>query len=150
MRVFIAIVLMAAAAGCGSSSHQTSPSVAVTDDPACPRLFARLQAVSAAIQGSSDLLANSLDKTQLAGRIADEQAQLGHAAELMAQRPIPAALRSTDRELVTALRAFTADFERAREPAAHGDFAAAAAAMTDRAAVQRIVAGAQAIEDACQ
>jgi Skp family chaperone for outer membrane proteins len=147
--VLVAVVLLAAA--CSSSAQRARPpSVAAGDAQACAQLFARLQRVSAAIQGSSELIASSVDKTQLSERIAYEQSQLQQAADLMEQGPIPDALRAADRDLVDALRAFTADFERAREPAARGDFRAAAAAMTDQGAVQRIVAAAKTIEDACK
>src|SRR6266545_3450728 len=143
MRVIIAALLVVVA-GC-SSSHQhaaapsTPVSVASGDRPACAQLFARLQRVSAAIQGSSELIANSLSKAQLSERIAFEQSQLQQSADLLEQGPVPAALAGADRDLVAALRAFTADFERAREPAARGDFQAAAEAMTDTAVVTRIV-----------
>jgi hypothetical protein len=145
------LLVAVAAAGCGSSHQQgASPSVGAADRQACAQLFARLQQVSTTIQGSSELIANSIDKQQLAQRIAYEQAQLQQAADLMSHGPIPAALQDADRDLVDALRKFTADFERAREPAARGDFQAAAAAMHDPDAVQRVVAAAKTIEDACK
>ena len=151
MRALIAVLLVAAVAGCGSSHQQTrKPSIAAGDKEACAHLFARLQQVSAAIQGSSELIANSLNEQQLSERIAYEQSQLQQAAALMGTGPIPAALRDTNNRLVAALRTLTADFERARDPAARGDFRTAAAAMTDQAAVRQIVAAAKSIEEACK
>ena len=156
MRVLRLIAVLLVSAGCSHQQAASPPTpssgkatVAAADRPACAQLFARLQQVSAAIQGSSELIANSLDKTQLSERIAYEQSQLQQSADLMEQGPVPAALASADHDLVAALRAFTADFERAREPAARGDFQAAAEAMTDTAVVTRIVNASKTIEDAC-
>jgi hypothetical protein len=123
--------------------------IAAADRGACAQLFARLQQVSGVLTASSELLANALDKQQLSQRIADEQAQLQRSADLMAQGPIPAPLVDADHQIVEALRAFTDDFARAKEPAARGDFQAAADEMTDQAVVQRIVDASKTIEDAC-
>jgi hypothetical protein len=62
----------------------------------------------------------------------------------------PAALEPADRQLVAALRAFSADFGRAEGPAAHGDFQAAVAAMGDKTVVQQIIGASTAIENACK
>ena len=157
MRVLTMLAILLVAAGCShqqgspSGTRSGSPiSVAAGDRPACAQLFTRLQQVSSAIGASSELIANSVNKTQLSERIAYEQAQLQQAADLMAKGPVPPGLVAADRQLVAALRAFTADFERARAPAALGDFKAAAAAMTDDAVVQRIVNASKTIEDACK
>ena len=154
MRILIAVLLVAAA-GCSSHQSAVSPqasnkvTVAVSDRPACAALYANLQQVSAAIQSSSQLIANSLDKSQLSERIAVEESQLRQSADLMQQGPVPPGLEDADRDLIAALRAFSADFAKAREPATRGDFRAAAEAMTDTAVVQRIVAASKTIEDAC-
>jgi hypothetical protein len=154
VRILIAVLLVAAA---GCSSHQSAASppasskvtVAASDRQACAGLYANLQQVSAAIQGSSELIANSLDKSQLSERIAIEESQLQQSADLMERGPVPPGLEAADRDLVAALRAFSADFAKARGPATRGDFRAAAEAMTDTAVVQRILAASKTIEDAC-
>jgi hypothetical protein len=164
-RTAIAATVAAALTGCHSggdstagSSNQTPggdpPStkitVAAADRPACRALYARLQQVTGALDELSQLIANSLDPSQLSQRIASEQRLLEQAARLMAAPPIPAALVPTDRQLVGALRAFAADFSRAAQPAASGDFQTAADAMTDRPAVRRIISASRAIEKACR
>jgi hypothetical protein len=157
-------VAAAAAGGCGSTKHASPPTTtttatttaaaaAVTIAPgersACNLLFARLQRVTIALQTSSDLIAHSLNKTQLSRRIAIEQVQLQRSAALMTSGPVPAALVPADRALVAALHAFARDFGRAKAPAAAGDFRAATAAMTDRPVVQRILQASTTIERAC-
>jgi hypothetical protein len=156
-------VAAAAAGGCGSTKHASPPTTtttatttaaaAVTIAPdersACNLLFARLQRVTIALQTSSDLIAHSLNKTQLSRRIAIEQVQLQRSAALMTGGPVPAALVPADRALVAALHAFARDFGRAKAPAAAGDFRAATAAMTDRPVVQRILQASTTIERAC-
>jgi hypothetical protein len=116
---------------------------------ACASLYARLQQVTAVLNASSELIANSVDKAELGQRIAGEQQQLSQSAELMARKPIPARVRAADRRLVAALRALTDDFGRAAGPAARGDFQAAVTAMRDDATIQRIIAASKSIEDAC-
>jgi hypothetical protein len=157
------VVAAAAAGGCGSTKHASPPTTtttatttaaaAVTIAPdersACNLLFARLQRVTIALQTSSDLIAHSLNKTQLSRRIAIEQVQLQRSAALMTSGPVPAALVPADRALVAALHAFARDFGRAKAPAAAGDFRAATAAMTDRPVVQRILQASTTIERAC-
>jgi hypothetical protein len=148
--------LLALLVGCASGAHtgappsSTPPRGASGDRAACASLYARLQQVTAALDDSSQLIATSQGKQQLSERIANEQSLLQQAADLMTRGPIPASLAPADRDLVAALHAFTADFARAREPAARGDFQSAAAAMTDQAVVQRIVDASKKIEDACR
>src|SRR5262245_54819330 len=110
MRVLTLIAVLLVAAGCSHQQAASPPTpssskatVAAADRLACAQLFARLQQVSAAIQGSSELIANSLDKTQLSSRIAYEQSQLQQSADLMEQGPVPAALAAANHELVAAL-----------------------------------------------
>jgi hypothetical protein len=124
--------------------------VAPTDRAGCALLYARLQRVTAAISTSSELIAHSLDKRQLSRRIAIEQVQLERSARLLTSGPVPAPLAATTRDLVAGLRDFSRDFARAKAPAARGDFQGAVAAMTDRAALQRILKASQTIEDACK
>jgi TolA-binding protein len=138
-----------------STATSTAPSTGVVaidpaDRAACASLFARLQRVTAAIDGSSELIAQSVSAQDLSQRIAVEQVQLERSAQLMTQEPVPAPLAEADRRLVAALRGFAADFGRARVPAARGDFRAAAQAMTDPPLVQRILDAAKTIEDACR
>jgi hypothetical protein len=159
--VALAIAGAAATAGCGSTKHAsasattsvtaTSATVAIAPEErsACNLLFARLQRVTIALQTSSDLIAHSLNKTQLSRRIAIEQVQLQRSATLMTGGPIPAALVPADKALVAALHAFARDFGRAKAPAAAGDFQAATAAMTDRPVVRRILQASTTIEHAC-
>jgi hypothetical protein len=148
--------LLALLVGCASGAHPSAaPSSASSrgasgDRAACASLYARLQQVTAALDDSSQLIATSQGEQQLSERIANEQSLLQQAADLMARGPIPASLTAADHDLVAALRAFTADFARAREPAARGDFQSAAAAMTDQPVVQRIVDASKKIEDACK
>jgi hypothetical protein len=133
----------------GPSRSPSSPSVAAADRPACAQLFASLQRVSAALQASSELIATSLGTQQLSERIAVEEDQLRKSARLIADSPVPPSLAPAAHELVSALQTYTADFARARTPAAQGDFQAAANAMTDHAAVQRILDASTTIESAC-
>ena len=164
-RLAAAIALAIAAAttaGCGSTKHASPPTtttavtatsatvtVAPEERSACNLLFARLQRVTIALQTSSDLIAHSLNQTQLSRRIAIEQVQLQRSATLMTGGPIPAALVPADKALVAALHAFARDFGRAKAPAAAGDFQAATAAMTDRPVVRRILQASTTIERAC-
>jgi hypothetical protein len=143
VRAAVALALLALV-GCSSARQATS------GQASCAELYARLQQVTAAVTASSELIANSLGTQQLSERIAVEEVQLRSSAQLMASAPVPAALAATNDRLVTALQAMTADFARAAAPAARGDFQAAAAAMTDPAAVQRIVDASTAIEAACK
>lgn len=124
-------------------------SIAASDRAACAGLYAQLQRVTAAIDASSHLLTNSLNARQLSSQIAVEQQQLSRSADLMSSAPVPAPLVLATRDLVSALRTLSADFRRARAPAARSDFRAAVAAMTDEAAVQRILSAATKIEKAC-
>jgi hypothetical protein len=158
------------AAGCGGA-HASAPSptpratAAATASPAptataipltaadrqlCPALYARLQRVSVALSSSSELIAQSESKADLASRIGTERQQLARSARLLAAGTVPPPLSAVNDRLVRALRRFGRDFGRARAPAAKGDFAAAVKAMTDRPAVERIVASATALQRACQ
>jgi hypothetical protein len=160
-----AALLLAAAAGCGSGDASHAPTratgapaagpvgrvtISAADMPACAQLYAKLQRVTMAISASSELIANSLNKQQLSQRIAAEQEQLSQSAELMGEGPTPAPLAAADRQLVTALRAFSADFALARGHAARGDFQAAVDAMGDKPVVQEIVDASTTIENACK
>jgi hypothetical protein len=160
-RLTAALALLPAAVvvGCGSSSQHASPTtttrsrsaitIAPSERAACGLLLERLRRVTAALQASSELIAHSLNKRQLSNRIGIEQVQLRRSAALLTGGPIPAALVPVDRRLVAALRAFSRDFGRAKAPAARGDFRAATAAMSDTAAVKRILAASKTIERAC-
>ncbi|HZE51065.1 MAG TPA: hypothetical protein VE074_15945 [Jatrophihabitantaceae bacterium] len=145
MRLALASVLLLILVACGSGR----PSSTASGKTPCGELYARLQQVTAALNASSELIANSLGTQQLSEGIAVEEDQLRQSARLMASAPVPAELAATNDRIVTALRAMTADFARAKAPAARGDFQAAAEAMTDRAAVARIVDASSAIEAAC-
>jgi hypothetical protein len=164
-RAVVALALAATACGGGARSGPAAsrtpastptptpaaPEIAVApnDQPLCALLFARLQRVTVALSSSSELLAQSEGKADLASRIATEQQQLERSARLMAAATVPKPLAATNRRLVAALNAFAADFRRARTPARRGDLQAVVAAMTDRAAVDRILAAAQTIERTC-
>jgi hypothetical protein len=121
-----------------------------TDQQLCPALYARLQRVTLALTSSSELIAQSENKQDLAGRIATERQQLGRSARLMAAAAVPPPLLAVNDRLVRALRRFSRDFARAGAPAARGDFPTAVAAMTDKPAVNSILAAATAIQRACQ
>jgi hypothetical protein len=175
MRRALVALAAALAAGCGGGSsppaatRTPSPSpratVAATASPRptatpipltgadaqlCPALYARLQRVTLALSSSSELIAQSENKADLASRIATERVQLARSARLMAAATVPPPLSAVNDRLVRALRGFSHDFGRARGPAARGDFAAAVAAMTDKPTVNRILAAATAIQRACQ
>ena len=135
--------------GASTTASASSITIAPGDRAACASLYARLQQVTATLDASAELIASSLSKQELSARIAAEQEQLRRSAESMAQGAVPAPLVTADKQLVAALRALTADFGRARGPAARGDFKAAAQAMTDAAVVKRIVDASKTIEDAC-
>jgi hypothetical protein len=124
--------------------------LSVADQQLCVPLYARLQRVTLALGSSSELIAQSESKEDLASRIATEQQQLERSARLMAAASVPEPLSAVNARMVRALRKFSRDFARAKAPAARGDFAAAVAAMTDKPAVNRILAAATAIQRACQ
>lgn len=138
-----------AAGSLSSTASAGAISIAPADRPACAALFTRLQRVTGALSASSELIANAVDKQQLSERISIEQAQLKQSADLLAAGQVPPPLADANRQLVAALRAFTADFARAKAPAARGDFQAATDAMTDQPVVQRIIDASKTIEDAC-
>jgi hypothetical protein len=161
------LLVAVAAAGCGAAgtaghasatvaaSRPAAPATAkltipAADRPACAQLYARLQRATLAINASSELIANSVGKQQLSQRIATEADQLSQAADLMSEGATPAPLVPADREMAAALRAFSADFKHAEQPAARGDFQAAVAAMGDKPVVQSIVDASTTIEDACK
>jgi hypothetical protein len=149
-----AVLLATIVAGCGkdastSKASASHPAANSAKPVTCAQLYARLQQVTANISASSELIANSLNPQQLSQRIAAEEKALSQSAEFMSAVQPPAALVPTDRQLVVALRAFSADFARAKGPAARGDFQAAVTAMGDKTAVQKIVAASTAIEKAC-
>jgi hypothetical protein len=135
-----------------ASPRPTATPIALTatDRQLCPGLYARLQRVTVALSSSSELIAQSENKADLTSRIGVERQQLARSARLMAAAAVPPPLLAANHRLVRALRTFSRDFGRARAPAARGDFAAAVAAMTDKPAVERIVAAATAIQRACQ
>jgi hypothetical protein len=167
-RALLALTLALAGCGGGSPPAATStprataaatasPRPAATpipltaaDQQLCPALYARLQRVSIALSSSSELIAQSESKADLASRIGTEREQLARSAQLMAGAGVPPPLSAVNDRLVRALRRFSRDFGRARAPAAKGDFAAAVKAMTDKPAVERIVAAATALQRACQ
>jgi hypothetical protein len=122
----------------------------VADRQLCAMLYERLRRVSLALTSSSALIAQSENKQDLASRIGVEQQQLERSARLMDGATVPAPLSAVNARLVHALRRFSRDFGRAKAPAARGDFAAAVAAMTDKPAVNRILATATTIQRACQ
>jgi hypothetical protein len=130
----------------------TASAIAITppqDKAACALLYTRLQRVTLALSSSSELIAQSVDKNDLSGRIATGQQQLERSARLLAAGVVPALLAATNDELVSALRAFARDFAKAQAPAKRGDFPGAVAAMTDKAVVTRILDAATTIENAC-
>ena len=131
------------AAGCASARPSSSGKAS------CAELYTRLQRVSATISSTSELLTNSLGSQQLSEGIAFEEEQLRQSAQLMATAPVPDKLAATNQQLVAALQAMTADFARAKAPAARGDFAAASQAMSDQTTVQDIVDASQKIEAEC-
>lgn len=139
-----------AGAAAGAATPAGELTVPPGGQPACARLYARLREVAAVISDSSELITSSLNKQQLSERIAAEQGQLGRAAEILRRSPVPELLAAADRHLVTALRAVSADFARAKGPAARGDLRAAVSAMRDETAVHQIVEASTTIEKACQ
>jgi hypothetical protein len=124
--------------------------LSATDQQLCAVLYERLRRVSIALSSSSALIAQSENKQDLSSRIGVEQQQLRRSARLMDAATVPAPLSAVNDRLVRALRRFSRDFGRAKAPAARGDFAAAVAAMTDKPAVERILAAASTIQRACQ
>jgi hypothetical protein len=143
VRAVVAVVVLMLAAGCASARPGSSGKAS------CAELYTRLQRVTAALSDTSELLTNSLGSQQLSARIAFEEEQLRQSAQLMATAPVPDKLAATNQQLVSALRAMTADFARAKAPAARGDFEAASQAMSDQSTVQHIVDASQKIEAEC-
>jgi hypothetical protein len=124
--------------------------LSAADQQLCAPLYARLQRVSLALSSSSALIAQSENKEDLSRRIGTERQQLARSAGLMAAATVPDPLSAVNARMVRALRRFSRDFARAQAPAARGDFPAAVAAMTDKPAVNRILAAATTIQRACQ
>jgi hypothetical protein len=124
--------------------------LSAADQQLCAVLYERLRRVTLALSSSSALIAQSENKTELSSRIATEEQQLARSAQLMAAATVPAPLSAVNARMVRALRRFSRDFHRAKAPAARGDFPAAVAAMTDKPAVDRILAAATTIQRACQ
>ncbi|HEY7046685.1 MAG TPA: hypothetical protein VH373_05655 [Jatrophihabitantaceae bacterium] len=152
MRVLIGLAVALVVAGCGSRRDGTPPHTAPatsSGSTACATVYGHLQQVTQALNASSELLTNSVDKSQLTQRIGFEVTQLQQSAELMGQGAVPPSLASTRDQLVAALGAFTDDFARARDAATRGDFPTAVDAMTDQNVVQRIVDASKKIEEAC-
>jgi hypothetical protein len=158
----VAVLLALALVACGGAAKKPdptatraatvspAPTVAAEDQAACSALYARLQRVGTALSASSELLTQSLDPKELSGKIATEQEQLERSATLMDSAVVPDPLVADNRKLVKALRRYAKDFGRARAPAREGDFQAAADAMTDRSAVNDVLAAAKAIEAICR
>src|SRR4051794_12858223 len=153
MRRAAVLLAVAALAGCGSGARRAAPppTTTVTTSattttatqplpPACTLLFARLQRVTAAVQASSELIARSNNKAQLAERIRIEQVQLGRAADLLEAGSVPSSIAPVNADLVAALRRFARDFGAARAPAAGGGFAPPSQGMTDPLALRRLAA----------
>jgi hypothetical protein len=132
-----------------AAATATAIAVAPQDQQACALLFTRLRRVTLALSSSSSLVAQSVDAKDLSGRIATEQQQLERSARLMAAGVVPDSLVATNQRLVAALRTFARDFDDAKAPARSGDLAGAVQAMTDQNAVDRILAAAKTIENAC-
>ena len=153
----------ALAAGCGSSGGSANPTttpapakttapVALTgvDRSACAVLLAQLQRVTLAITSSSELVAHSVNKSQLVRRIAIEQQQLVRSAELIVGSPAPASLAAAHGDLVQALVAYSRDFARAHAAAVEGDYKGASTAMADAPVARRIVRDSKKISSACR
>jgi hypothetical protein len=138
------------AATATATATATPIPLTVADRQLCAPLYARLQRVTLALGSSSELIAQSQNKAELSSRIATERQQLERSARLMAAATVPAPLSAVNARMVRALRRFSRDFRRAQAPAARGDFAAAVSAMTDKPAVNRILAAATSIQRACQ
>ncbi|HEY3008532.1 MAG TPA: hypothetical protein VGJ63_10800 [Micromonosporaceae bacterium] len=158
MRLLSVLAAALLATGCGQQARSPTPapstpartvSVAAADRAACTLLLGRLEQVTQTLNASSELITNSLNQQQLSLRLAGQAAQLRLAADLMAQGPVPAPLATADRDLVSGLRTLTDD-SRASDAAARGDLRAATDAMTDEAAVRRIVDASKTIEDRCR
>ena len=151
MRVLILLAVALVVAGCSSQRGGAPPSqsAASSGSAACATVYRHLQQVTQALNASSELLTNSVNKPQLTQRIALEVTQLQQSAALMQQGPVPPSLSSARDQLVSALHALTDDFARARDAAARGDFPTAVNAMTDQDVVQRIVDASKNIEETC-
>ena len=158
----LAVLLALALVACGGSGDKDKPSaatpapaaaaktVAPADQAACAALYARLQRVGVALSSSSELLTQSVDPKDLGKKIATERQQLERSAQLMDSAVVPEPLVADNRKLVKALRRYARDFAGAEAPARKGDFQAAVEAMTDRSAVNDVLAAAKAIEATCR
>ena len=137
-------------AATAAATAPAAPTVAPGDQAACAALYTRLQRVGVALSSSSELLTQSTDPKDLSKKIATEQEQLERSAQLMDSAVVPEPLVADNRKLVKALRRYAHDFAGAKAPARKGDFEAAVAAMTDKSAVDDVVAAAKAIEQTCR
>jgi hypothetical protein len=159
----VTIVAAVLAAGCGSSGGSATPAatsapatttapvvISVAGRRACAVLLAQLQRVTLAIASSSELVARSVNRSQLVRRIGIEQQQLVRSAELIVGSPVPASLAATRGDLVQALVAYSRDFARAHGVAAKGDYKGASAAMSDAPVARRIVRDSKTISSACR
>jgi hypothetical protein len=161
--VALTIAVAVLAAGCGSSGGSATPSttsapaatttpvaISVADRRACVVLLAQLRRVTLAITSSSELVARSVNKTQLVRRIGIEQQQLVRSAVLIVGSSAPAALAGARNDLVQALVAYSRDFARAHAAAAKGDYRGTAAATSDAPVARRIVRDSKRISSACR
>lgn len=150
------LAVLAAISGCAgpAPAHRSAASagnvtISAADRPACAVLLTRLQLITVAISNDSELLTSSQDAQQLGQRISAEAKQLTQSAELMSTTPAPAALAPTQRKLVSALMAFSADLTRAAGAAQLGDFQGAVNAMGDKPVIEQIVGTSATIQRAC-
>ncbi|MBO0824362.1 MAG: hypothetical protein J2P27_10980 [Actinobacteria bacterium] len=154
LAVLAVLAAMSGCAGPAPAAHRSTASagnvtISAADRPACAVLLTRLQLVTVAISNDSELLTSSQDAQQLGQRISAEAKQLTQSAEWMSTTPAPAALAPTQRKLVSALMAFSADLTRAAGAAQLGDLQGAVNAMGDKPVIGQIVGTSATIQRAC-
>ncbi|WP_028067665.1 hypothetical protein [Solirubrobacter soli] len=162
------LALVVLVAGCGgndpaptsASAPTATPAAAKTassvptvtsaaDVAACGLLEQTIQAVSQLVGHTTEGITQALNPKDLAKQVGTARKSLLDSAKLVeivkAQEP----LAGPQREFVTGLRMFAADFARGKTAAAKGDMASATQLLTDEKALRKIQESAKRIDQLC-
>jgi len=154
------LVLVLAGCGGGKQASVAPPTTTAPARPAptmttpaeraaCAELQTKIRLVSTVVSGSVELMTQSLHPNELAARTGEAQRNLLLAAGSLELMRLPAPLVAPRRNLVVGLRDFADDFGKAKASVAHGDIAAAAQQLDDRAALGKVATATKRIDRAC-
>ena len=143
----------AAAPTTTTTRTQTFPSgpvfTSASDVAACAELERTIQTVSQFVGSSTEAITQAVHPAQLAKLTGNAQQSLIYSAKVIALVDAPKALVPAQRQLISGLRLFAADFGRAKASTANGDIAAAAQQLVDRRALGMIQASTKKIDKLC-